>query len=79
MLSHVNATINGLHTIRVFNMEKQLTEEFYAHCDHYNGAAYTYYSTLGFVISMATTIAALFNSAVMFICVTLFHYDLIGM
>lgn len=45
LFSHVNATLQGLSTIRVSGAEKRLDSEFYSHLDHNSSASFLYVCT----------------------------------
>lgn len=61
LVGHINASLEGLTTVRAFNAEKKLQDEFDAHLDLYNSAIVTLRLTMvGFTFYM-DLISALFT------------------
>lgn len=60
MIGHINATMEGLTTIRAFKAEQLVIEEFDKHQDNYNSAVFTsqlIVTAFDFFMSMLTCLA----------------------
>ncbi|CAH0557789.1 unnamed protein product [Brassicogethes aeneus] len=58
LMSHINATIDGITTIRAYNMENKVKQEFENHLDMYTSASYMMICairTFGFILDMTCT------------------------
>ena len=67
MLTHLNATLEGVQTIRAFNAEQGCTEDFHGHYNVFYGGWFTEISVFGWFQFRNNLMAALFNSVSAFI------------
>ena len=78
VLTHLSASIEGLHTIRAFHREDRLSEDFNGHMDCVNGVYYTYFNVWGWFTITCDAISAIFSITVLFTCLTLAAHNIIG-
>lgn len=72
VFAHTNATLQGLSTIRAFNAEQVLCEEFSSHLDLNTSASYQYITvSRAFAVWVELTCAA-------YIAVALFYFLAMG-
>ncbi|XP_028137191.2 probable multidrug resistance-associated protein lethal(2)03659 [Diabrotica virgifera virgifera] len=65
LVGHINATLDGLSTIRAFDAEKRLTNEFYRHQDLYSSAVFTMRLSHTALIFYMGALSATFSTIIM--------------
>ena len=64
MLGYLNATLEGVPTIKAFGAEKIVTKEFETHHNLFNSASYSYTATLKAFVFVADVFASFFVAVV---------------
>ena len=69
MLTHLNASLEGAHSIRAFEAEDRCTKHFYEHYDLYTSCWFTEMAVFGWFQFRNNSISAVFNAVAVFMCV----------
>ena len=78
VLTHLSASIEGIHTIRAFNVQQCLEHDFDQHYDSYLGTWFSHASVYGWFQFHAKLGAAFFCTAATFACVLVVDFNLFG-
>lgn len=78
VLTQLSATLDGIHTIRAFNVQHRLTEDFDEHYNTLCGAWFSHIGIFGWFQFHIDLIAALFSTAATFGCLLVVDYNLFG-